>query len=256
MLEIVNFPELCGHTIGATTGLPPGYTEIGTPCGELPDDWDAARHGRHYCLAAPERSTSTAVAYISATLANMMAASRRQVGSLEIVRRLMNTADQTGKFSDSLLYGAGLVDPQAALQAVGRTVTGTSGGEAPVRQTRSAWASSWFLFNEARTPDTPTRLPRTGRAPRGAFASDAGWPFLPGPSPQASRAPCAAVIPLVVVPPVLGGDELAVFIVEAPPRVLHGHLGRQHEPLSQYLGAGQPTVGILGRSLGDDGHAG
>ena len=136
MLEIVNFPELRGHTIGATTGLPPGNVEIGTPCGELPDDWDAARHGRHYCLAAPERSTSHATAYISATLANMMAASRGQVGSLEIVRRLMNTADQTGKFSDSLLYGAGLVDPQAALQAVGRTVTGTSGGEAPVHRTR------------------------------------------------------------------------------------------------------------------------
>ena len=65
-----------------------------------------------------------------------MAAGRGQVGSLEIVRRLMNTADQTGKFSDSLLYGACLVDPQAALQAVGRTVTGTSGGEAAVPRTR------------------------------------------------------------------------------------------------------------------------
>ena len=138
MLEIVNFPEMRGHTIGATTGLGGGdpYIELGTPCGELPGDWDAARHGRHYCLAAPETSTSEATAYISGTLANMMARARGQVGSLEIVRRLMNTADRTGKYSNSIIYGAGLVDPVAALQAVGQTVTGTSGGEAPVGRTR------------------------------------------------------------------------------------------------------------------------
>ena len=108
---------------------------MGTPCGDLPSDWNAARHGRHYCLAAPETSTSEAAAYISGTLARLMANARGQVGSLELVRRIMNTADQSGRYSDSVIYGAGLVDSGAAQQAIGSASTGLEGADAPVQQT-------------------------------------------------------------------------------------------------------------------------
>ena len=104
-------------------GIPPGADAHGTVMGLV-----IARE-------APETSTSEAAAYISGTLARLMGNARGQVGSLELVRRVMNTADQSGRYSDSVIYGAGLVDPGAAQQAIGSASTGLEGAEATVQQT-------------------------------------------------------------------------------------------------------------------------
>ncbi|MDE0035633.1 MAG: S8 family serine peptidase [Deltaproteobacteria bacterium] len=118
-------------------------------CGALPDDWDALTHGRHYCLAAPgwhrvedgkgnvleAGGTSFSAPYVSAVIAEMMSRFRGQVGAGEIVRRLMNTADNSGVFADVESYGAGRIDPRAALSARGRTRTGRASRQAAIENT-------------------------------------------------------------------------------------------------------------------------
>ena len=140
--EVFHFPELRGHTVVATA-LNESETALASyasPCGDVPADWDATSHGRHYCLAAPGTyrvavpgggwedgavGTSISASYISAVLARMMAQFRGQVGNTAIVKRLMDTADNTGQFGIALVYGAGVVDPDEALMPIGTPMTGT-----------------------------------------------------------------------------------------------------------------------------------
>lgn len=50
---------------------------------------------------------------------------RGQLGNTEIVKRLVNTANNTGRYAQLEIYGAGLLDLKAALAPVGETSTGT-----------------------------------------------------------------------------------------------------------------------------------
>ena len=112
-------------------------------CGPLPADWNAAAHGRHYCLAAPgtvnaahpfvrewvspnARGTSFAAPIVSGAIALLMEHFRGQLGNTEIAKRVVNTADNSGRYAQVEIYGAGLLDIKAALQPVGSLSTGTS----------------------------------------------------------------------------------------------------------------------------------
>ena len=121
-------------------------------CGALPPDWNAERWGRHFCLAAPgtvnsagsggkgfivheAEGTSFAAPVVTGAIALLMEHFRGQLGNTEIVKRVVNTANNTGRYAQLEVYGAGLLDIQAALQPVGRLVTGTPSEEANTTST-------------------------------------------------------------------------------------------------------------------------
>lgn len=122
-------------------------------CGALPTDWDAERWGRHFCLAAPgtvntagsagegyifhkRQGTSFAAPVVTGAIALLMEHFRGQLGNSAIVKRVVDTADHSGRYSHLEVYGAGLLDLKAALQPVGRTLTGTPATSADVLRTR------------------------------------------------------------------------------------------------------------------------
>ncbi len=161
-MELVSsFEDLRGHNIGVTAldGARTGLAEYAHFCGALPADWDAAADGEHHCLAAPgvhevdypynpgpvtDQGTSYAAPVVSATLAMMKDRFRGQLGNVELVKRLMATADDRPHEDDdpdhdgttSVRYGAGVVDPTAALSPVGGLVTGAAGNSASLGATR------------------------------------------------------------------------------------------------------------------------
>ena len=81
---------------------------------------------------------------MSATLALMKDRFRGQIGNVELVKRLMATADDGLHEDDdsshdgitSVEYGAGVVDPEAALKPVGALSTGIAGSAASLGATR------------------------------------------------------------------------------------------------------------------------
>ena len=80
--------------------------------------------------------TSASAPVVSGALAVLMETFRDQLGSTEVVRRLLQTADKTGVYADSSIYGQGMVDLDAATRPVGTTMltTGISltGASSPV----------------------------------------------------------------------------------------------------------------------------
>ena len=110
-------------------------------CGSLPADWNADRWGRHYCLAAPgtvnaasnrpgwafqeTEGTSFAAPIVTGAIALLMEHFRGQLGNTEIAKRLVNTANNRDRYAQMEIYGAGLLDLEAALRPVGKTTTGT-----------------------------------------------------------------------------------------------------------------------------------
>ena len=152
-LVVHEFDELWGHNVVATAlnEARTALADYANICGHRPADWDTGRHGRHFCLAAPgthsiavpggssddnpRQGTSYAAPYVSGVLARMMAQSRGQVGNTELVKRMMDTADDKGVFGNRSLYGAGVIDPRAALGAVGAPTTGTSRNRAAIGST-------------------------------------------------------------------------------------------------------------------------
>ena len=138
------------------SGSHANYTNF---CGPLPNDWDVERWGRHFCLAAPgtvnsagsrgkgwifheTEGTSFAAPVVTGAIALLMEKFRGQLGNTEIVKRLVNTANNTGRYAQLEVYGAGLLDLEAALKPVGRTFTGTASA---IEQT----AATMFLVPQA-----------------------------------------------------------------------------------------------------------
>ena len=164
----VYVPELRGLHIAAAalndgsfnTGGQPRSGDYSDRCGRLPDDWNPAAHGRHYCISArgtvratapgetttsmsEVRGTSFAAPMVAGGLALMTQAFRGQLTPRELVRRMMDTADNTGIYRDPDLYGAGVMDLNVATSPIGVPVTGTGELQAPVAQTRLATPAAW-----------------------------------------------------------------------------------------------------------------
>ncbi len=113
--------------------------------GSIADYSNRCGIAKSFCLAAPgslllsayfgdiaeyrvSSGTSLAAPIVSGSLALLRQFFRGQLGNTEVVARLLATADKTGIYADSNVYGAGLVDMDAATRPSGQTVlfTGTS----------------------------------------------------------------------------------------------------------------------------------
>ena len=153
-------PEVRGHWI-AVAATDPSTRAIhphSNRCGPLPANWNAARWGPHYCITAPGVTrglvpvpsspgrgrtqsgfgTSFAAPLVSGSLALMMEHFRGTRGNTEIVRRMLDTADRSGRYADLETYGAGHLDLEAALSPVGAL---TAGGHALSRTSFQAPAA-------------------------------------------------------------------------------------------------------------------
>ena len=130
-------------------------------CGALPSNWNAARDGRHYCLAAPgtvnavtpglrfrgavqgDVGTGFAAPLVSGGIALVMDYFRGQLSNREAALRVVNTANNRGLYSDSRVYGAGLMDLYAATNPIGTVSTGTATVQAGLHRTRLATPPAW-----------------------------------------------------------------------------------------------------------------
>ena len=135
-------PALKGHFIATAVAREDGSIgSLSNHCGLAAD----------FCIAAPTEAkpilysglengevvrsiytsagTSTSAAFITGSLALIQQMFRDQLSSEELVTRLFTTANKTGLFADSSIYGQGLVDLDAATSPVGDlrvTLTDTS----------------------------------------------------------------------------------------------------------------------------------
>ena len=142
-------PALRGHSlaVAATDPETGAIAAWSNRCGPLPPDWDSARLGPHYCLAAPGAvraltpdpaspgsgdvddgvtGTSFAAPVVSGALALLMEHFRGTRGNTEVVKRMLDTADRSGQYADLETYGAGHLDIEAALSPVGALSAGRS----------------------------------------------------------------------------------------------------------------------------------
>ena len=131
-------PELRGNTAAVVSVDEDGsISSFSNRCGVAKD----------YCLAAPGRSilsvyaqdspvtdsygrasgTSMAAPHVSGGIALLSDYFEGQLGNTEILQRLFSTANKSGIYSDSEIYGQGLMDLDAATKPVGTTMIATSG---------------------------------------------------------------------------------------------------------------------------------
>ena len=147
----VRIPELRGHSLAVVATDEQGtIAEFSNRCGIAKD----------FCLAAPgvnitgpvpgfycpagtaecyltfeEAGTSSAAPFVTGGIGLLAQQFRNQLGNDEIIVRLLATADKTGMYADSDIYGQGFLDLDAATRPVGETrmLTGQalSGPSAP-----------------------------------------------------------------------------------------------------------------------------
>ena len=142
------FPYLRGQVLAVTAiggdGVLTGYAN---PCGALPSDWNAETDGRHYCLAAPggdstdpffvagptnslyslTGGTSFAAPMVAGAFAVLKDQFRDNMGDDQLLKRLMETASREGIYADADIYGAGLLDLDAATSPFGATSVSIAG---------------------------------------------------------------------------------------------------------------------------------
>lgn len=140
----VRIPELRGHSLAVVATDPRGrIAEFSNRCG-IAKDFCLAAPGvditgpvpGFYCLAGTEEcyltfemsGTSAAAPFVTGGVALLAQHYRNQLGNDEIVGRLLATADKTGAYADSEIYGQGFLDLDAATRPVGETrmLTGRS----------------------------------------------------------------------------------------------------------------------------------
>ena len=158
----VDFPELQGHII-AVVGVDGN--------GKIADESNRCGVAKNFCLAAPGwditaayyndpehyaydyGGTSLAAAMVSGSLAVLKDLFKNQLGSTELVDRLLATADRDGDYANSDIYGQGMLDLEAATQPVGVVQSGLSSNSKPLSQTGFALNGGAFGESFAQLDD-------------------------------------------------------------------------------------------------------
>ena len=139
------FSYLRGQVLAVTAiGTNGRITRYASPCGALPSDWNTGRDGRHYCIAAPGgdepgseleklflvagptndlynylTGTSFAAPMVAGAFAILKQQFENNMSDDQLLKRLMETASRAGRYADADIYGAGLLDLDAATKMVG-----------------------------------------------------------------------------------------------------------------------------------------
>ena len=164
-------PAVRGHWLAVAAAEQGQISAISSRCGPLPGDWNPQAHGRHYCLTAPGQlrfaepnfnpetdprdadasfhlegsfgATSISAPVVSGGIALVMERFRGQLSNREVALRVVNTANNTGIYADAAIYGAGMLDLDAATAPVGEVSTGTASLRAGIHRTRLATPPAW-----------------------------------------------------------------------------------------------------------------
>ena len=162
-------PAVRGHWLAVAAAEQGQIAEYSNRCGALPGDWNPQAHGRHYCLTAPgalrvaypnfnpatnpddadanfhwaSGGTSYAAPLVAGGIALVMEQFRGQLSNREVALRVINTANNAGIYADAAIYGAGMLDLDAATAPVGEVSTGTASLRAGLHRTRLATPPAW-----------------------------------------------------------------------------------------------------------------
>ena len=140
----VRIPELRGHSLAVVATDRQGrIAEFSSRCGiakafclaapgvdvtgPVPDFYCADGNAECY-LSLEESGTSSAAPFVTGGIGLLAEHYRNQLGNDEVVERLLATADKTGEYADSDIYGQGFLDLDTATRPVGETrmLTGRS----------------------------------------------------------------------------------------------------------------------------------
>ena len=162
-------PAVRGHWLAVAAAEQGQIAFYSNRCGALPGDWNPQAHGRHYCLTAPALlrhahpnfnpetnpedadvsfhlwggGTSLAAPLVAGGIALVMEQFRGQLSNREVALRVVNTANNTGIYADAAIYGAGMLDLDAATAPVGTVSTGTAAMQAGLAATRLQTPAAW-----------------------------------------------------------------------------------------------------------------